>query len=116
MDDKQPATVSSGNVFADLMIDEPDVAIAKAELVRKLSQIIDEKGWTQARAAAALDIDQPELSTLLQGVLDRFSLDSFFRFLNALDHNVSVVISARKTIPTNALVSASAEMQTRRGH
>ena len=41
----------SGNVFADLGIPNPDLALAKAELVRRIRDVIAERKLTQAKAA-----------------------------------------------------------------
>ena len=41
-------TVSSGNVFADLGLPNPEEALAKAELANKISVLIQERKLTQA--------------------------------------------------------------------
>jgi predicted XRE-type DNA-binding protein len=43
--------VSSGNVFADLGLANPDEVLVKAELARKISEIITKQDMTQAEAA-----------------------------------------------------------------
>jgi predicted XRE-type DNA-binding protein len=83
---------SSGNVFADLDLKDPEELLAKAELVQSICDIIAERNLTQRRAAALLGIDQPKVSALMRGKLDGFSLDRLFRFLNALGRDVEVVI------------------------
>ena len=83
---------SSGNVFADLDLKDPEELLAKAELVRRICDIIAERKLTQTRAAAMLGIDQPKVSALMRGKLDGFSLDRLFRFLNALGRDVEIVI------------------------
>lgn len=87
---------SSGNVFADLGIPEPDEALAKAELARQVCAIITEKGLTQAQAASLLGIDQPKVSALRRGRLDGFSTDRLFRFLNALGQDVEISVRPRR--------------------
>ena len=57
----------SGNVFADLGIPNPDLALAKAELVRCIRDVIAERKLTQAKAAELLGLDQPKVSTLVRG-------------------------------------------------
>ena len=47
--------VSGGNVFADLGVDAPEEALAKAELTAKISEIIAARGLTQLAAAKILD-------------------------------------------------------------
>ncbi len=83
---------SSGNVFADLGLKNPEELLAKAQLVQRIADIIAERKLTQARAARVLGIDQPKVSALLRGKLDGFSTDRLFRFLNALGRDVDIVI------------------------
>jgi predicted XRE-type DNA-binding protein len=83
---------SSGNVFADLGLKDPEGLLAKAELVQRIADIIVERKLTQARAAKLLGIDQPKVSSLLRGKLEGFSTDRLFRFLNALGSDVEIVI------------------------
>lgn len=92
--DAPPALVeeSSGNVFADLGLKDPEELLAKAELVRRIAGVIAERKLTQLRAAKLLGIDQPKVSALLRGKLDGFSTDRLFRFLNALGSNVDIVV------------------------
>ena len=83
---------SSGNVFADLGLENPEELLAKAELVQRICDIIAARKLTQARAAELLSIDQPKISALMRGKLDGFSTDRLFRFLNALGSDVEIVI------------------------
>jgi predicted XRE-type DNA-binding protein len=87
--------VSSGNVFADLGLDAPEEALAKAELTAKISEIIEAKGLTQAAAAKVLGIDQPKVSALLRGKLTGFSTERLIKFLNALGRDVEIVVKDR---------------------
>jgi predicted XRE-type DNA-binding protein len=87
-----PIEPSSGNVFADLGLKNPEELLAKAELVQRIADIIAERKLTQVRAAKLLGIDQPKVSALLKGKLDGFSTDRLFRFLNALGRDVESVI------------------------
>ena len=88
-------TTSSGNVFTDLQVSEPDEALAKAELARRIGTIIAYRHLTQAQAAQLLGIDQPKVSALMRGHLTGFSTDRLFRFLNALDRDVEIVIKPK---------------------
>jgi predicted XRE-type DNA-binding protein len=90
--DENAVEASPGNVFADLGLDEPDERLARAELAHRICEIIAERKLSQTRAAAVLGVDQPKVSALMRGKLDGFSIDRLFRFLNALDHDVEIVI------------------------
>lgn len=86
---------SSGNVFADLEMDEPEEMLAKAELARRIGNILKRRRLTQAQAATLLGIDQPKVSALLRGKLAGFSTDRLLRFLMALDRDVDIVIKRK---------------------
>ena len=85
---------SSGNIFADLNIENPEEALAKAELAARIHKIIKKKKLTQTEAAKILKIKQPKLSMLLRGYLTSFSLERLFRFLNDLGQDVVISIKS----------------------
>lgn len=87
--------VSSGNVFADLNLHNPDEMLIKAELVRQVCQIINKQKLTQIETAELLGIDQPKVSALLRGKITGFSLERLFRFLNALDRDVEIAVKSK---------------------
>jgi len=84
---------SSGNVFADLGLPNPELALAKAKLVRRIRDIIFERGLTQTVAAKLLGLDQPKVSALVRGRVDGYSLDRLFRFLNILGQHVEITVT-----------------------
>lgn len=88
---------SSGNVFADLGLPNPDEALAKAEVARQIGKIIKKKRLNQTKAAKILGIDQPKVSALLHGYLTGFSLERLFRFLNDLGQDVNIAITPAKS-------------------
>jgi len=85
-------TESTGNVFADLDIPNPEEALAKSKIVIKIHDIIKKKKLTQAKAAKILKISQPKISLLLRGYLADFSLERLLRFLNDLGQDVYISI------------------------
>jgi predicted XRE-type DNA-binding protein len=68
---------SSGNVFADLGFSPGEAAILamRSDLMLKLRQVIEARGWTQAQAAETLGVSQSRISDLVRGKWDKFSLD-----------------------------------------
>ena len=88
---------SSGNVFADLGIANPDLALAKAELVQRIRAIIAERRLTQSHAAQILGLDQPKVSALVRGRVEGYSLDRLFRFLNALGQRIEINVTPRRS-------------------
>ncbi len=87
--------VGSGNVFEDLGHPRPAEALAKAELARKIGEVIAKRRLTQAAAAELLNLDQPKVSALVRGRLAGFSLDRLVRLLVLLGRDVEFVVKSR---------------------
>ena len=70
-------TKGCGNVFIDLGFDpaEAKVMALRAEVMLRLEQHLQTKGWTQSEAARRLGISQPRVSRLIRGKWQDFSLD-----------------------------------------
>lgn len=85
----------SGNVFVDLGVSHPERVLARAQVMSRIAALIQERGLTQKRAAALLDIPQSKVSCLMNGKLSMFSLDHLFELLNALDRDVEIIIRPR---------------------
>ena len=82
----------SGNVFADLGLPNPELALVKAGLVGRIHDLIVEKKLTQTQAAELLGLDQPKVSALLRGRFEGYTVDRLFRYLNALGQRVEIVV------------------------
>ncbi len=84
---------SSGNVFADLGIENAEEYLAKSELAAEISRIVQRRRLTQVEAAKLLGIRQPKVSDLLRGRLDGFSTDRLLRFITLLGYDVQIKVS-----------------------
>jgi predicted XRE-type DNA-binding protein len=93
MNDEINYTVSSGNVFEDIGIPDADLHLVKAKLVNQISRAVWMKQLTQIQVAEIMGIDQPKVSDLLRGKFRGYSVDRLLRFLNALGHDVKIVVS-----------------------
>lgn len=102
---RTPAEASSGNVFADLGVARPDVALAKAELARQIERIILARGLTQMKVAEILGVDQGKVSALVRGRLSGFSTDRLFRFLTALGHHIEIIVREQRRSDKRGRVS-----------
>jgi predicted XRE-type DNA-binding protein len=87
-------TPSSGNVFADLGLPDADDLLAKANLALHIRRTIKARKLTQVRAAKLLGLDQPKVSSIMNGRLEGFSTDRLMRFLNDLGCDVKISVSA----------------------
>ena len=82
----------SGNEFADLDLPDADSHLLKAELVSRIDDIIRQRRTTQAEATRALGLSRSDLSRLLRGSFQEYSLERLLRFLMALGCDVDIVI------------------------
>ncbi|MEX0979443.1 MAG: helix-turn-helix transcriptional regulator [Gemmatimonadota bacterium] len=92
VEERKPFTQGSGNVFTDLDIPEPDVALAKANLADAIGETIARRKLTQTEAADIMNVDQPKVSLVVNGRLDGFSQDRLVRFLTALGGDVEIMM------------------------
>ena len=99
--------LSSGNVFADIGIENPEEALAKAKLITHIHDVIKKKKLTQKKAAILLGIDQPKVSALLCGKFSGFSLERLIRFLNALGADVTINVKTKLIIPIPILLNSA---------
>jgi predicted XRE-type DNA-binding protein len=86
---------SSGNVFADLGLDDADELYTRAALGAQVVALLKAQGYTQTEAAACLGIKQPEVSALMCARFHRFSQERLIGFLNKLNFKVTIQISRR---------------------
>jgi predicted XRE-type DNA-binding protein len=95
LDDKQ-ITVSSGNVFADMGLSNPEERLLKARLASLINDAIEEYGWTQQKAADYLGLEQPHISDLGRGRLSRFSVERLLYLLDKLERHVTITVRRKK--------------------
>ena len=101
----------NGNVFADIGVAYPERVLARAQIMSRISGIIQDRGLTQKQVSALLGIPQSKVSCLMNGKLSMFSLDHLFELLNALDRDVEIIIKPKtkeeKTASTHVLMATS---------
>ncbi len=88
-------TSSSGNVFADMGVAEPEEELAKAQLASRIREVVRRSRLTQVAAAAVMGIDQPKVSALLNGRLTNFSSERLMRLLTRLGQDVEIVVKTK---------------------
>ena len=83
---------SSGNVFADIGLPNPEKRLAKADLAIRIAEAVRGRRLTQTQAARTLKIDQPKISRLLRGRLSGFSTERLMHFLTLLGRDVEITV------------------------
>jgi len=93
---KEKIQESSGNIFADIRVANPERVRIRAEIMLSVTKIIRDRHLTQTQAAEILGIHQSKVSCLMNGKLSMFSFDHLLQFLNALGEDVSIFINPKK--------------------
>lgn len=77
---------SSGNVFADLELEEADSLLMRAMLGSQVVRILEQRHLEQEEIATLLNIDQAHVFRLMNGSYNGFSEGQLFSFLYKLNH------------------------------
>jgi predicted XRE-type DNA-binding protein len=83
---------SSGNVFADLGLPNPEQELLKAQLTLQIYTILKGNGKTQAEIAKILGVQQPQVSLLMRNRAGNFSVGRLMEFLMALRQDVEITV------------------------
>jgi predicted XRE-type DNA-binding protein len=99
---------NSGNVFADLELDDADELLTRAQLGHTVRVILKARKLKQREIARLLDIDQAEVSKLMNGQYHLFAEGRLFTFLKRLERKVTIRVSRhRKGEPYQQVTFAS---------
>jgi predicted XRE-type DNA-binding protein len=85
-------TRGSGNVFADIEVDQPGEALAKAQIVETIALLLARKQTSQREAAKLVRLTQPQISRLTRGDTREFSYERLLRVLTDLGQDVEITI------------------------
>ena len=88
--------ISSGNVFADLELEDPQELQARSMIGFHVIELLKDKNMKQREIGSLLGIKQAEVSHLLNGHLSRFSIEKLMNFLKCLNQKVTIKISPHR--------------------
>jgi predicted XRE-type DNA-binding protein len=104
----------SGNVFADLGLEDSEELLVKSGLSRQIYNRIKELKLTQAKASSILGVSQPDISKIVNCRYTGFSIERLISLLNKLSVDVDITIRHRgKTIKTPGSFRLLEESDTR---
>lgn len=94
---------SSGNIFADLDLPNPEELLFKAKLASLIKMRIAKRKLTQKEAGRMLGLAQPDVSNLIKGKLMRFSIERLFEILSRLGYSIEYrVIETKKATKSSS--------------
>jgi predicted XRE-type DNA-binding protein len=94
---------SGGNVFADIGMPNADEHLVKASIALVIARIIRKRGLTQEQAGEILGLDQPKVSNLVRGQLDKFTIDRLMRYMRKLDYDVTISFKPKTKLRNEAI-------------
>jgi len=91
-------TKSSGNVFVDMGFEPEEAAVMKikTELSFALEKEIKRRNLSQGEAAQLIGTTRPALNRILNGKLDKLSIDRMVQMHHRLGKQVSVRVTKAK--------------------
>jgi predicted XRE-type DNA-binding protein len=89
----------TGNVYADLGIDDPEEMLVKAQLVAQIQKIVSDRGLKQVEAARTMGLTQPKLSNMFRGQFHNISEAKMLDCLRRLGCDVQIVLSPARPAP-----------------
>ncbi len=85
-------TGSNGNVFHVLNVEDAENLQIRALLMFEIEQYIRENDLTQDKAAEVMQTTQPNISDIVNGRLERFTIDRLVTMLAAAGRSVTVTV------------------------
>jgi predicted XRE-type DNA-binding protein len=90
-------TIGSNNVFADIGHPDPEKALAKAELILRITTIIEDRGLSEEEVAKLLGISSLRKASsiwnsLCKGQLGKFTIGQLLDYLAALDEDTEIIV------------------------
>ncbi len=92
MSEDLTVTRGSGNIFADLGFENPEEELLKAQIVMHLRNLIEERKLNQVKSGELLGLKQPDVSKLLRGRVEGYSIERLLRFVRILGEDVTITV------------------------
>ena len=87
---REKVTWSGKSAFHALDLADADDLVLRAELMRKILDVIAVRRLSQVEAGKLMGMDQPRVSALKNGKITKFSTDRLLRALSDLGQDVEV--------------------------
>ena len=85
-------TESSGNVFEDLELPDAENLKLRAQLMIEIEQYIEQHELTQGEAAKRLHTTQPRINDIVQGRIEKCTIDRLVNMLAAVGYHISLSV------------------------
>ena len=89
---------SSGNVFADLGLEDASELFTRGKIGIQVLRLLKQRNLKQREISELLGIPQPEVSRLMKGEFQRFSEGKLLIFLKRLDTEITLHLRSRHAL------------------
>lgn len=86
-------TPADGNIFADLGLEDAENLKLRSTLMIEIIHYVEESGLTQAQAAKALGTTQPRLNDILNGHIEKCTIDRLVNMLASVGRHVTISVN-----------------------
>jgi predicted XRE-type DNA-binding protein len=93
VEEREAVTCSTESAFHALGLPDADDLVLRAELLRRIGRIIEDRDLTDTEAGELIGMDQPLVSALRRGKITKFSTDRLLKALSDLGQDVEVRIT-----------------------
>ena len=100
-------TPSSGNVFKDLGLPNPEERLVKAKLAHRIRGLVADQKMTQKDAAVFLGLSRSKMRELRDGGLKIFTIAELFTLLGKLDYHIEIRVSPRSDHDTQESIDVA---------
>lgn len=92
-------SIAHTNIFDAVTdnLEEANELQTRADLMVVIREIVQEKNWKQSEAAGKLGLTQPRVNDLLNGKIDKFSIDLLMTCLYRLGYRLTAMKRLKKT-------------------
>lgn len=85
-------TAADSNIFADLGVEDAENLRIRSLLMIEITHFIEEEELTQTAAAELMQTSQPYISDIVNGRIERFTIDRLVTMLSAVGHSVTIKV------------------------
>lgn len=90
---RAPVTYTTDSAFHALGLPDADELMLRADLMRRIGEIIAARGLTHTQAGELMQMDQTLVAALLSGRIGEFALDRLLQALSDLGQDVELRIT-----------------------
>jgi predicted XRE-type DNA-binding protein len=108
---------SSGNVFADVGLEDADQLLARADIIIAIQREIERRGLTKKQSADLIGLTQQDISNIIRAEIDPVSQARLMEAVRLLDLDVDMITARTRPLqaPGSSGVCRRSEMEPREG-